>query len=745
MTERQVAVETMAEMESARQRFRQRGREAMGVTGSDQTESIRAALKRHRLGLYPLVALGLLSVVDQFQGSTLIVLAPEISRALGVSVQIFTGAILMYTVALALATLPMAALTEARPRRALIAKVTGLAWTAVGFLTAFVTSAWQLVTLGLLNGISSGSVYAVHSPLLTDTYPPALRSRVLHGWRAFFVGAGILSPLLVAVFTGPLQLTWRGTFLAFSGLCLIAALVSLRLRDPGSGRWDTDRIRAEVRAESGPGPDALTQEETRLRFFEIVRRLLMIPTLRRFLLADAMLGMLVAPLLTYLSYFLEQRWGLSPDRRGLFFAGVAVFAVVGVVLASRGNERRLQRDPAQLIRFGVLCSIGTAVAIVLAIASPFFWGTFVMLGVFSATLNTRLGASSTAFFTMIRPEWRTHASALSQIFLYGVGGFAGLVLLGGLDQRYGLQGAIVAMLAPCAVSALVLWGARKTINADLDRMVDDLVEEEELKELSAKGARLSMLSCRKVDFSYGQLQVLFGVDFTVDEGEMVALLGTNGAGKSTLLRVISGLGLPSRGSVRYRGADITYLDAERRVRLGITQVPGGRAVFGPLTVVENLRVFGYTAGHTRASVHRAIDVSLDAFPRLAERRNSVASTLSGGEQQMLGLSKALILKPRLLLIDELSLGLAPKIVSQLLGMVRLINEGGTAVVLVEQSVNVALSLVNHAYFMEKGEIRFDGRAEDLIGRGDLLRSVFLEGAAAGMTGNGQPPLAVTVQ
>src|SRR4029077_3018310 len=194
-------------------------------------------------------------------------------------------------------------------------------------------------------------------------------------------------------------------------------------------------------------------------------------------------------------------------------------------------------------------------------------------------------------------------------------------------------------------------------------------------------------------------------------------------------KVISGIGLPSHGSVRFRGQDITYLDAERRLRIGIAHIPGGRAIFGPMTVVENLRTFGYTLANDRKTIDQAIDTAFEAFPRLAERRNSLGATLSGGEQQMLGLSKGLILRPRLLLIDELSLGLAPVIVGQLLEMVRAINADGTAVVLVEQSVNIALNLVQHAYFMEKGEMRFDGRSEDLLARDDLLRAVFLRGAA----------------
>jgi ABC-type branched-subunit amino acid transport system ATPase component len=199
-----------------------------------------------------------------------------------------------------------------------------------------------------------------------------------------------------------------------------------------------------------------------------------------------------------------------------------------------------------------------------------------------------------------------------------------------------------------------------------------------------------------------------------------------------LLRAISGLGLPTRGSVRFRGVDITHLDAERRLGLGISQIPGGRSVFNSLSVVENLRLFGYMHGRNRKEVERGIESSLEAFPALAARRHQPAQTLSGGEQQMLSLSRALIHKPALLLIDELSLGLAPALVEELMQMVRRINDEGTAVVLVEQSVNIALSLVEHAYFMERGQIRFDGPASELLERTDIVRSVFLEGAARGI-------------
>jgi ABC-type branched-subunit amino acid transport system ATPase component len=356
--------------------------------------------------------------------------------------------------------------------------------------------------------------------------------------------------------------------------------------------------------------------------------------------------------------------------------------------------------------------------------------------VVSALLAGVVPALYTGALSVVAPRMRPHASALIGVFLIAVGGILGVLMLGSADSRYGPAGSVVAVCFPCVVAALLMRSAARSVNTDLDRLVDQVVEEEQLARLDARGVHLPLLQCRRVNFSYGAMQVLFDVDFSVEDGEMVALLGTNGAGKSTLLRVISGIGLPWSGSVRLRGADVTYLDAERRVRLGIAQVPGGRAVFGRMSVVENMRVFGFTHGRDRRAIDRGIERSLAVFPRLAERRNQAAGTLSGGEQQMLALSKALILEPRLLCIDELSLGLAPKVVGELLTMVRAINATGTAVLLVEQSVNVALSLVQRAYFMEKGQVRFDGAAADLLDRGDLLRSVFLEGAARGLAGAG---------
>jgi ABC-type branched-subunit amino acid transport system ATPase component len=255
-------------------------------------------------------------------------------------------------------------------------------------------------------------------------------------------------------------------------------------------------------------------------------------------------------------------------------------------------------------------------------------------------------------------------------------------------------------------------------------MVTDVIEEARVRSARANGATLPLLAVRGIDAKYGDLQVLFDIDLTVEEGEVVALLGTNGSGKSTLLKVVSGLLLPSSGSVRLSGADITFVSAERRVGMGITQIPGGHAVFGPLTVVENLLAYADTLDLGSRSAPE-IERCFEIFPALADRRHQLASTLSGGEQQMLALAKAAILRPRLLLIDELSLGLAPTVVGELLDRVGDLREAGSTIVLVEQSVNLALSVCERAYFLERGEVRFSGRGEDLLARDDLLRAVFL--------------------
>jgi ABC-type branched-subunit amino acid transport system ATPase component len=250
--------------------------------------------------------------------------------------------------------------------------------------------------------------------------------------------------------------------------------------------------------------------------------------------------------------------------------------------------------------------------------------------------------------------------------------------------------------------------------------------------VSTNGAPL--LRCTGVDVAYGPVQVLFGVDFEVAEGELVAMLGTNGAGKSTLLKAVAGLVTPQRGKVALGGQDVSELGPEKTAQAGVGLMPGGKGVFPGLTVEENLRLGGWLLRGDPARLRAARDEALDLFPVLADRLTQPAGNLSGGEQQMLALAQAFLTRPRLLLIDELSLGLSPVVVGQLFEVVRSIHEAGTTVVVVEQSVNLALTLADRAVFMEKGEIRFTGPTGELLDRPDLLRSVFISKAVTG----GQP-------
>ncbi|MBV8236450.1 MAG: ABC transporter ATP-binding protein [Acidimicrobiia bacterium] len=243
--------------------------------------------------------------------------------------------------------------------------------------------------------------------------------------------------------------------------------------------------------------------------------------------------------------------------------------------------------------------------------------------------------------------------------------------------------------------------------------------------LAALDVRDVALDVRDVDFSYGRVQVLFGVGLTVFRGETVALLGANGAGKSTLLRVVSGLAAPTCGEVVYNGGDVTRLAAEKRIRRGIVQVTGGAATFPPLTVLENLRAGAYIYG--RADAARRIDRAFALFPVLDERRKARAADLSGGQQQMLALALGLMHDPEVLVIDELTLGLAPIVVQQMVDVIRGLREQGLTMVIVEHTVDVALEIADRAVFMEKGRIRFAGTSTEFAGRPDLLRVAFLGG------------------
>jgi branched-chain amino acid transport system ATP-binding protein len=244
-----------------------------------------------------------------------------------------------------------------------------------------------------------------------------------------------------------------------------------------------------------------------------------------------------------------------------------------------------------------------------------------------------------------------------------------------------------------------------------------------------------MLEVEDLDVHYGPVRALRGVTLTVGTAEMVALVGANGAGKTSTLRTISGLLSPSAGQIRFDGERIDGLPAWEVVGRGIAHLPEGRELFADMSVLDNLRLGGWT--HRRARRFRArADTVMDHFPILRERAGQAAGTLSGGEQQMLGVARALMSEPRLLVVDELSLGLAPRIVEQLFEILREVNAEGTSVLLVEQFVHMALANTHRAYALVKGSVALEGASSDLLDSTELMDAYLGESTGADPAGVG---------
>ena len=222
---------------------------------------------------------------------------------------------------------------------------------------------------------------------------------------------------------------------------------------------------------------------------------------------------------------------------------------------------------------------------------------------------------------------------------------------------------------------------------------------------------MSMLEIKDLEVFYGVIQAIKGVSFHVEEGEVIALIGANGAGKTTILHTITGLLTPKTGNIYFEGKDITKIPGHKIVSMGMAHVPEGRRIFAQLTVQENLEMGAYL--RTDNKVEEDLAKIYQRFPRLSERKRQLAGTLSGGEQQMLAMGRALMSKPKLLLLDEPSMGLSPILVNEIFKIIQEINEEGVTVLLVEQNANKALSIANRAYVLETGHITVSGDAKDV--------------------------------
>ena len=464
-----------------------------------------------------------------------------------------------------------------------------------------------------------------------------------------------------------------------------------------------------------------------IKLFPAFGRLKKIATIRTSIAAFAALGFGVFALGSLQVLYLNDTLHVTNIfHRGLILSIAGYVAVPFLYPVGAYFDRTYRKDPAKALVIVGLLILPSALFTPLQVSThSVVW--FVIWGMPQAVLTACAFAMVTPVLQAVCPyRLRGLGVAMGVMYVVLIGGFAGGILADFFTNAIGVRGTVLILGIPTSiVGSLLLMNGARFIRHDLSLVVEELLEEQEEHRRRVEHPEdTPVLQLANCDFSYGPVQVLFDVNFEVGKGECVALLGTNGAGKSTILRVVSGLGVPDRGVVRLNGRNVTYVAPEQRVRLGIVQLPGGKGVFPSLTVAQNLTTSARIRGGSKAEVDARVDKVLELFPELSERRKQAARTLSGGQQQMLALARVLIHEPEILLIDELSLGLAPVVVQRLLALVDELRARGQTMLIVEQSLNVALSIADRAIFLEKGEIRFEGPAQELLERDDLARAVF---------------------
>jgi branched-chain amino acid transport system ATP-binding protein len=667
--------------------------------------------------VYPLLALFLIFFVDEFDTAAFNTLAPDIKRAFHLTDARFGFIVILNLTIVLLVAVPVGYYGDRLPRRRLV--LAGA--TAAGvfsFATGLAPAIGFLIAIRIGNGFGRLMNDSIHNSLLADYYPPESRAEVFGIHR----NAVYLGSITGAALTGLLGTLfgWRVTFAALLVPLLAVVLYARRLEDPLRGGTD-DQAAAEAAEHEEPVP-----------FAEARRILNSVKTLRRQYVAWLFIGAGVLPLAYLLPLFLDRVFHVGPFARGLIGALNAAATFAGIQWASGRTSRWMAHGLGEPVKKAGLSLVVVGIGIGLTAGAPWL-ALWIPL---AAATSFAAGIFYPGFYAtqaLVSPA-RVRTLSFSFGSLYLVAGVWLLYFLpqvASIPDNHGLRVGLVVTVPYWIIGGLVLYSAHRFVTDDVNRAMAQLAITADMhqRRLEAEGSDV-LLVCRGVEVAYDQVQILFGVDMEVRAGEVVALLGTNGAGKSTLLKAISGVVDPIGGSILFDGRDITHADGVQTTSLGVIQVPGGKAVFPTLSVAEHLRAAGWLYRSDPEYLKTANEEVLETFPRLRERYDQMAGNLSGGEQQMLALGMAFIAKPKLLMIDELSLGLAPTIVEQLLGIVRRIQEQGTAIILVEQSINVALTVAERAYFLEKGEVRFEGNTEELLGRDDIVRSVFLEGAGS---------------
>ena len=671
---------------------------------------------------FPLLVLFGLNAVDELDRAAFGILLPEIREEFGIDIQTALSLVALSAVAALALQVPIGQFAD-KSRRIPLVVYGALVWGFFSGMTGIATGLILLTIARSGSALGKAVIDPTHNSLIADYYPVETRSRVYSFHRAANALGAFVGPLSAGLLA--FHFGWRTPFFVFVVPTVIFAVLAMRLREPVRGRWE--------RQATGASQEIIDTEEESPSFAESWRTAHKVKSLQRLWWALPFLATSLIGFLTLASLLYEQKFNLDERARGVAAAISEPFQVVGLIIGARIATRRFIGNVKGLVRFLASIAILTSVATVGFVFSP----NIVIAVAFNCVISGALaiiGPGMLAALSLAIPP-RARATGFAIGSLWVIPGLAVLPLIGWIADNWSIEIGMLVMIPMFVIGSVLLRNVANVIDADIAQVWQSAAARSEVLYDRRQGTT-NLLLLKGVEAGYDNRLVLQGIDMRLDEGEIVALLGTNGAGKSTLLKSISGIVEADRGAIVLDGRDITHAPPNEIAALGIVQMPGGQGVFGSLTVKENLELAGWTNRRDPAGVAAATAEVLEMFPVLAERLDLPAANMSGGQQQMLALAMSFVMRPKVLLIDELSLGLAPVVVGQLLPIVRRMADDGVTVILVEQSVNVALTVAERAYFMERGKIMFDGPTAELLERPDLLRSVFLSAAQPDRNGAG---------
>jgi len=661
----------------------------------------------------PLVVFGLIGFLGSFDDQALAIVGPELRTEFGVSLGEIALISFLLSQVSAIAGLPLGYLVD-RVKRVWLVRISVFVVNAANIVKPLAGSYIHFTLIGSLAGLIGRGGGVATGPMMADYYP----SRTLGRVSAVMGMLGRFGDLIGLLLVGQLIVIfgWRQAVFSLAIIATVVSVLTMFLKEPVRGGM--------TRQELGLSAEDAAVEQRPLGVLESFRAAWSIKTVR-YNAFMTIVGAFSGPVFLVIGRIQQERFFLDAAERSYVQAATTAAGIVMLLIAGPLSERFLKKRPEVIMLAQVALGLVGAVATVASAFAPnllLFHGPSILIG----GIGMLFGPAAMAIMVLvIPPRIRGLGSQLTVPFTV-VGGAIGLQLTF-MVENMDPQRALLMFTPVYLLTSLAGLIAVKYITADIRAARAAAAADLAVTEAKEAGSE-KLLVARDIDVIYDGAQVLFSVDFDVHTGETVALLGTNGAGKSTLLRAMAGLHMVDAGAVFFDGEDVTAMPPHELARLGMVYVPGGRAIFPNLTVEENLRTATW-ADDEDADVR--IEEILTFFPRLRERLDQHAGSLSGGEQQMVALSQAFLMRPDLLLIDELSLGLAPAIVEQLLEILRAIREQGTTLVLVEQSLNVASIIAERAVFMDKGRIEFDGPIDELMRRPDLVRSIFMGGTAAG--------------